>query len=109
MLGPVPKKMLNPREVACQVDGEMFYVGGLAHGRTYVTPPKSERAEPDEPNPNLERQVDNLVPTVFALSSAIGFVAAYLTIGSAADMYSARPHIDKTVLAMEVRFIYSLS
>jgi hypothetical protein len=48
--------MLNPREVGCQVDGEMLYVRGIAHGRTYVTPPKSET----EPNPNLARQVDNL-------------------------------------------------
>jgi hypothetical protein len=36
-------------------------------------------------------------------------VAAYLTIGSPADMYSARPRIDKAMLVMEVRFIYSLS
>jgi hypothetical protein len=36
-------------------------------------------------------------------------VAPYLTIGSPADMYSARPRIEKTMMAMEVRFIYSLS
>ena len=83
MLGPVPRKMLNPREVGCQVDGEMLYVRGIACGRTYVTPPKSET----EPNPNLARQVDNLGSDCFRGIQRLGFVDAYLTI------WFARRHV----------------
>jgi hypothetical protein len=30
VLGPVPMRILNPREVGCQVDAEIVYVRGIA-------------------------------------------------------------------------------
>jgi hypothetical protein len=51
----VPKEILKPREVGCQVDAENA-LRALLMDIKYVTPLKSET----EPNPNFARQVDNL-------------------------------------------------
>ena len=77
--------MLSPREVGCQVDAEMLYVRGIAHGRKYVTPRNLRPSRTRTSRGSLT----TLVRTIFAASSAIGFVAAYLMTGSPADTYSA--------------------